>query len=88
MIAISKRTREQAALICAVAASNPHLAESYNLTCLHLRRVGIPMSDAAYDLAFAAWEYVTDALGRDFNTPNEGWVDAEAESLLRTGWIP
>ncbi len=73
---VGKRTREEAALICAVLASQ----ETWrSFTC----DVPIgPLESPARRLADAAWEA---ALG-----PGRTWRDiyAEAEALLRTGWSP
>lgn len=76
---IAKKTREQAALICAIAASNPEFAEAYSFVAVHLGHYSKARQDA-YELALAAWSQNTQ-LGRPY-------VDAEAEALLRTGWEP
>lgn len=78
---ISKKTREQAALICAIAASNFDFAESYSAIAIGLWPNSRGRSDA-YDLALRAWD--------DASRLGLPWpcVDAEAESLLRTGWSP
>lgn len=78
---ISKKTREQAALICAIAASNFDFAESYSAIAIGLWPNGRGRSDA-YDLALRAWDEAS-RLGLPWPC-----VDAEAESLLRTGWSP
>ena len=75
---ISKRVREEAALLCAIEASNPELAEAYILVALHLGW-NASFSDA-YDLAIAAWERCSPRPRPD--------VDAEAEALIRSGWSP
>ena len=78
---ISRRTREQAALICAIAASTPSMTEAYALV-----RVNARTDDAAYALAFGAW---VQAHGdRGWSSPADPAVDAEAEALLRCGWSP
>lgn len=82
---ISKKTREQAALICAIAASNFDFAESYSAIAIGLWPNSRGRSDAydlAHDLAFRAWDEAS-RLGLPWPC-----VDAEAESLLRTGWSP
>lgn len=78
---ISKKTREQAALICAIAASNFDFAESYSAIVIGLWPNSRGRSDA-YDLALWAWDEAS-RLGLPWPC-----VDAEAESLLRTGWSP
>lgn len=84
---ISKRTREQAALICAIAASGgvwrdgvafdrwsfvyDHVAESADV------------AGPAVRVAVRAWMHVT-----RHGTPWTREVDAEAEALLMSGWSP
>lgn len=78
---ISKRTREQAALICAMWASSGDAVglsdaqQSLGLSAL-ARRVA--------DLAWSAARQVPLAC------PNDSWRPrcAEAEAMLRTGWSP
>ncbi len=73
---ISKKVREDAALICSILASNDgawsdDLAEDMEI------------SREAADLVEEAFDYVTRRV--------EWWTmhsDAEAESLIRTGWSP
>lgn len=82
---ITKKVRDEAALICAIGASNDDLCECYSAIA---SRLGIPAQDLfgddAYRLALAAWDaaYVRGATTPGFE------VDAEAEALLRTGWLP
>lgn len=76
---ISKRVREEAALLCSIAASTDILVT---------QAAGfIGASDDAVALAYDAWSrsfWNTDHLrGLDWC---EDW--AEAESLLRCGWLP
>lgn len=71
---ISKRTREQAALICAVQASTPELQGWFYFTAKLLG-----LSRCAPRLAVEAW----------LATPDGGrGTYACAEALLRTGWSP
>jgi hypothetical protein len=79
----SKRVREEAALICAIAASTPLYAQAYSAVA---QDIGgrVDYGDAgALALALAAW-YRCD------QDPRVGYgdCDAEAESLIRTGWTP
>lgn len=84
----TNRTREQAALICQVAASNGLAYEqNYAFVCAAL---GISEFGKAADLAFEAWQVATSlveaARTRDSLrvAPN---VDALAECLIRTGVV-
>lgn len=84
---ISKRVREEAAMICAIAASNEWT------DCLDVPGGGMPeqaTTSPAHELAWAAnrvarkaWDEIEWADGW---RPEAPW--AEAESLLRTGWSP
>ena len=80
---ISKRTREQAALVCAIAASTPSFTESYTmvLLCADITR-------EAYDLAFEAWDAASCGIPYLPDGDANPIVDAEAEAMLRTGWSP
>lgn len=75
---ISKKVREEAALICAIAASSP----GHPLYCMIERELGL--SAKAGDLALRAWSRA----GRGVKHFEWHHVDAEAEALLRTGWSP
>jgi hypothetical protein len=77
---ISSRVRNEAALICAVAASNDPLSFAYYATAAALGIGSRPCS-----LALAAWTEVYVAARADVVAIN---IDAETESLLRTGWSP
>lgn len=90
---ISKRTREQAALICAIASSGGVRMRHAGLrrmvwsTAYYdiARRLGIPIESQSYAVAVAAW---ADARNSFPDCPWHRECDAEAESLLRTGWTP
>lgn len=71
---ISKRVREEAAMLCSMAVSNHRLAVvgCACLGCL-VRAAGVDWT--GYELAYDAWVAA-------------GWRYAEAECLLRTGWVP
>ncbi len=73
----SKMDREVAALICAIAASTPGLHQDYDGVCAE---TGIDIwGGPARNLAIAAWERCQYAQGNP---------DAEAEALIRSGWLP
>jgi hypothetical protein len=79
----SKKVREEAALICAIAASTP--TEWYSTIEIGLGLCDGCRDDSSHDLAVAAYRYVE----RYSAWPQFGQeVDAEAEALIRTGWIP
>lgn len=82
---ISKRTMEQAILICAIAASGGvHLVDG-RTRCYGTIRLELPdASSDAMHLACIACGHVMDMLGSVWTCE----VDAEAEALLRTGWSP
>lgn len=82
MTRIPAKTREEAALICAIAASTPEFAEAYG-PLLHSLRGTYPesswcMSDDDVALAMAAWRLCQ----------HEDHPDAEAHALLMSGWTP
>ncbi len=77
-VRISKKTREQAALLCAIAASNQEAGGLYGDIA---NQLGYP--ECAALLAYEAWYHV--------NPSRSDWsacLEARAESLLRTGWSP
>jgi hypothetical protein len=77
---VGKRTREQAALVCAIAAcERKRSGLSMTDIALHLN-----VSHAAYQLAMKARAYVADMDGHD----GYEHACAEAEALLRCGWSP
>jgi len=77
---ISKRTREQAARICALAASTP-----CSLADAHVE-LGI---GATWSLALGARLYAAEQLrGRVTDEERYRISCAEAEAMLRTGWTP
>jgi len=79
---IDKKTREQAALICAIAASTPAFNESYTMV------LAAAITREAYDLAYAAWDAASSRIPYAHDGSANPIVDAEAEALLRTGWSP
>jgi len=87
---ISKRTREQAAMICAVSASDGSPRPDRDCYDLVAGRLWPRPPKHAVNLALAAWDHV-----RDMECPTGAvyvsWTaatDADAEALLRTGWEP
>jgi len=81
----SKKVRDGAALICAIAASTPSLANAYRSTKIEL---GASVSHESLGLALSAWVYARDVLMERFGMSDTYQVDAEAEALIRTGWTP
>jgi hypothetical protein len=86
---ISKKVREEAALICAISASEPGTRRCYDFEIakdLGLWRGSIAKTAKrpSVALALAAWTHV-------FNADEIEWseeTDAEAEALLRCDWSP
>lgn len=78
---INNKVREGAALICGVAAS--YLGELGPYPFYFMIGPALAVPGEAQDLAGDAWTYVM----RD-RTEWTREVDAEAEALLRTGWVP
>lgn len=78
---ISTRTRERAAMICAIAASNPELTA---FTCA-AAALDIDPGSPAIDLAWEAWYGARPGHRLEPMAPAR---DAEAEAMLRTGWTP
>jgi hypothetical protein len=83
---ISKKTRERAALICAMSASGRGYACFTGCVADHL---GIHEESASVRLAYLAIVFVETTV----QSPQRarGWHranPAEAEALLRTGWSP
>jgi hypothetical protein len=79
---IPKKIREEAALICAIAASTPDLFANYDAVV-----EGLGASEEARDLALCAWWFVCCRVsGYDPGTLSS--VDAEAAALLLEGWVP
>ncbi len=77
----SRRAREGAALICAIAASTPRFEHCFADVA---NALGLDRSHPALDLACLAW----------WHQNNRGWMtpgverSARAESLIRTWWSP
>ncbi|MGN6108803.1 MAG: hypothetical protein ACTHU0_27100 [Kofleriaceae bacterium] len=84
MARISKKVREEAALICAIAASTPFLYDqiAYQLPTATIAG-WLGASDDAFELALEA-RVRTAGDGCSYTAVG----DAEAEALLRTGWTP
>ncbi len=80
---ITKKTRDQAILICAIAASDPDRSRTpYTLISGPL---GLGPTDKAVKLAVDAWRHVY------HSPPFRNWTqetDAQAEALLQCGWSP
>lgn len=73
----SKKVREEAAMICSIAASNEDYSQAYaSVDC----DLPVRTSGEAYRLAMAAWRLAFKG--------NADLCDAEAEALIRTGWSP
>lgn len=75
MTRISKKVREEAAMIASIAA------------CSGTTAIDCFSGSKPYDLYFLAWNYAH----RCFDTWIDALdpiIDAEAESLLRCGWSP
>lgn len=85
---ISKKVREEAALICAVCASGPDETSDehpWPRPLTNRAANAILASDAAYNLALDARLFVSRFFNLSTYTRES---DAEAEALLRTGWEP
>lgn len=79
---ITKHIREQAALICAIAASSPD--EWFSTIEIGLGEDG--WCRASHELAVAAWREASRRWPKAGTCKSV--IDAEAEALLRTGWSP
>jgi hypothetical protein len=77
---ISKKVREEAALICQLAASNDW-SGSWDPEMSSLNQFS--WDKRAHDLAADAWKFV---VGAGSHGVDESW--AEAESVLMDGWSP
>lgn len=85
---ISKRVREEAALICAIAANR---GEPISVSSTASMLYGVDSVQAARrssaKLAVEAWAFAAQMGGRyDADQLRDDY--AEAEALLRTGWEP
>lgn len=86
---ISKRVREEAALILQCCASADQDSDEWRST--HQSMIGLDAVNDARSLAYKAWEYVTDEIGASPAPTYElshRYRYAEAEALLRCGWSP
>lgn len=79
---ISKRDREQAALICAIAASAPAGVQPFYDQIAD----NIDAAGESERLAMRAWKFAWEFAANHGKWTRE--VDAEAEALIRTGWSP
>lgn len=79
-VKISKRVREEAALICAIAASNDWVWEGGDPCEQGASRAAVDLAIKVSDVSRVARRAVADY---DVSAP---W--AEAEAMLRTGWSP
>jgi hypothetical protein len=86
MARYTKAEREEAALICAIAASSAIRETTWDVS---YRLTGSKNGTASSGLADAAWR---EAVGDEYR--NSVWMNrrsevyAEAEALIRTGWTP
>jgi hypothetical protein len=82
----SKRVREEAALICAIAASGGvYVGTRYSRVYAEVfGRLGTGQASGCLSLASVAYYRVMEALSGPWTQE----VDAEAEALIRTGWSP
>lgn len=85
---IPKKVREEAAMLCAVLASDRRAYTKWVAFDVH---EAVGASPAAVDLADRAFicvsqPHLPDWLGRDASIAMEFY--AEAEAMLRTGWCP
>lgn len=81
---IPRKIVDDAILISSAHASNPDLTntESYEVALL-LGMAGQAAHDAA-NLSAEAWIFVH----ASYDGPFSNHIDAEAEALLRSGWLP
>ena len=86
---ITKKLREQAAMVCAAAACVRSKSETGGTMVYdHIGNL-LGVSRAARKLALDAWHAAPNPT--DEWRPDRGWTqarDAEAEALLRTGFVP
>jgi hypothetical protein len=83
----SKRVREEAALICAIAASGGVLSPPWRARVVFYSEIEYALSTTgqhAKRLATAAWRYAMSRRPAPWGREH----DAEAEALIRTGWSP
>lgn len=79
---ISKKVREDAALICAIAALRPVGSGLDYFLPEIANDLGMGRRGAAARIACDAYSYVVERTGEYFASS----APAEAESLIRTGW--
>lgn len=83
---ISKKLREQAAMICAMKASVESIKGSDQAREF---ADAVGFGEKSVDVAYAAWSWQVDHDYQDHQDNSwcrEAW--AEAEAMLRTGWTP
>lgn len=86
---VSDETREQAAMICAIAASGGACFDGIETCGYRNIQMHLCLKWCSGDLALLAFDEVLRRLRR--NNPEASWtreVDGEAESLVRCGWTP
>ena len=76
------KVREEAAIICSIAASNTNWNDSYEAITIELgwMEEHAEQLPAAYNLALEAWIAV--------GPVGPGTRDQRAEALIRDGWLP
>jgi hypothetical protein len=91
-VRISKRTREQAALLCAIGASTPLESGFYYTIALDLGVDERAVVDLAFAARYKAWRNAGWHPASSARACASAWGlcrhDAEAEALLRCGWDP
>lgn len=80
----TKRVREEAALICAIAASGGGVGGGLWSYVEIRRHLGIPDTSESSDLASSAWTVTSFR----YDDPFSPMRDAEAHSLIMDGWSP
>lgn len=80
---IPKKVRDEAILICAIAASTPDYSQNYDSVSDE-----IDPALGSLDLALAAWSHVVDHIYAQEAHLVDDEIDAEAHALLQTGWSP
>jgi hypothetical protein len=85
----SKKTREGAALICAIAASTPQFRNVLRDVAVSLGiQVDNSLAERPLLLACKAWWHPTSAHLSLDNERERSERSARSEALIRTGWTP